>query len=249
MSEHIRRIEELSLNAWPCLGQVVHDGWLLRFAGGYTGRANSVQALYDGSLDLDEKIQFCERQYGRRAMPTLFKLHGAVRPGQLDSELERRGYRTFNHTSVQVADLQGSVRPDEAGIVAHEAPTDEWVAAFARFRNLPDRQVDLLRGILGQIALPARFVAVVESGQTVACGMGVTEGSSVGVFDVATREDCRRRGHATAVVGAVLDWARGEGATRAYLQVMLDNGPATSLYARLGFREAYRYWYRSKRAT
>ena len=36
------------------------------------------------------------------------------------------------------------------------------------------------------------------------------------------------------------------GAQGAYLQVMLNNPPALALYQRLGFAEAYRYWYRVK---
>jgi hypothetical protein len=42
-------------------------------------------------------------------------------------------------------------------------------------------------------------------------------------------------------------WGHDAGATRGYLQVVDGNLLALNLYAKLGFREAYRYWYRVKR--
>ena len=32
----IRQLEHLAFNAWPALQVMVHDDWILRFAGGYT---------------------------------------------------------------------------------------------------------------------------------------------------------------------------------------------------------------------
>jgi len=247
LAHDIRRLEELTLNAWPSLRQVVHDGWILRFSDGYTGRANSVQPLYEGALGLDDKVRFCEQQYSRLGMSTLFKLTNAAQPRELDAALESRGYRAFNLTSVQVAELRDQPDDLKAGLSTSENPTEAWITSFAAFRSLPEGHVRTLRGVLANIALPARFVTASEAGEVVACGMGVAEPPWVGLFDIGTRPDRRRRGHAMAVVRSILGWARGTGATRAYLQVMLENTPATALYAKLGFAETYRYWYRSKR--
>lgn len=48
-SEH-KTIEELSLSHWQPLSTLLYDGWVLRFAKGYTKRANSVQPIYDSTL-------------------------------------------------------------------------------------------------------------------------------------------------------------------------------------------------------
>ena len=246
--EHIRRLEEFSLNAWPALSEVGHDGWRLRFADGYTGRSNSVQVLEHGTLDVREKIRFCEEEYARREIPLLFKMTAAARPEGLDGVLEGLGYRAFNHTSVQVAALPGALPGGAA-----EGPTrqserlyEAWLSALLAFRPIPERQVPTLRAILGAIALPTYFALLVEEERPVACGLGVLEREWVGLFDIVTRPDARRRGHATQIVRSILNWARGRGATHAYLQVMRENEPAIRLYDKLGFCDTYSYWYRSR---
>ena len=43
----------------------------------------------------------------------------------------------------------------------------------------------------------------------------------------------------------LLDWGVRNGAHTSYLQVMLNNPAALSLYAKVGYQEAYQYWYRT----
>ena len=42
----------------------------------------------------------------------------------------------------------------------------------------------------------------------------------------------------------ILSEAQQMGATGSYLQVVAGNAPAERLYDKVGYREAYRYWYR-----
>jgi len=77
--------------------------------------------------------------------------------------------------------------------------------------------------------------------------MAVLQGEYVGLFDIVTDKDFRRRGYDRRLVSGLLQWAKENGARRAYLQVTLDNEAALSLYSGLGFIEAYRYWYRIKK--
>ena len=44
MNNHIH-LEELAMNAWPAIQTYLYDGWIVRFANGYTKRANSVTAV------------------------------------------------------------------------------------------------------------------------------------------------------------------------------------------------------------
>ena len=50
------RIEERALNAWPGIQHALCNGWLMRFAHGYTRRANSVVPLYDGDIAVAPKV-------------------------------------------------------------------------------------------------------------------------------------------------------------------------------------------------
>ena len=70
----IQVIEERSMNAWPALQVVLYDGWVLRFAGGYTRRANSINPLYASGQDVEEKVQHCERLYRSKGLSVIFKM-------------------------------------------------------------------------------------------------------------------------------------------------------------------------------
>jgi hypothetical protein len=89
----ITTIEELSLNAWASLQTMLYDGWIIRFANGYTKRANSVNPLYLSRIDIDEKLQFCEQLYQEKKLPVVFKLTSAVLPSNLDYRLWESGYQ------------------------------------------------------------------------------------------------------------------------------------------------------------
>ncbi|MNI92842.1 hypothetical protein D3C73_1506920 [compost metagenome] len=42
----------------------------------------------------------------------------------------------------------------------------------------------------------------------------------------------------------LLRWGEANGATDSYLAVVANNGPARSLYSKIGFTEVYSHWYR-----
>lgn len=55
------------------------------------------------------------------------------------------------------------------------------------------------------------------------------------IDDIAVRPDLHRRGLGEAMMRWALAWFRQEGMRRAWLDVLLDNTPALSLYRKLGF--------------
>ena len=82
-----RRIEQAGLNALQTQRQLFYDGWLLRISPGSAKRARSVNAHFGSTLPLDEKIDHCERVYGERALPALFRITPFDHPGDLERKL------------------------------------------------------------------------------------------------------------------------------------------------------------------
>ena len=238
------------MNAWPALQVMLYDGWVLRFADGYTRRANSVSPLYASSQDIEEKIRRCEHFYRRRGLSAIFKMTVESFPASLDNLLAQKGYTVEAPTSVQTLDL-GNIEIISQPAHLEVELTEAWLAnqcwLNASSSSVAEEQQLIQQQILQNIVPATCFASVDEGSEVVACGMGVLEGELLGIFDVATAKEHRRRGHGRQLMLNLLWWGKRNGARTAYLQVMLDNPPALSLYEKLGFREVYQYWYRVKR--
>jgi hypothetical protein len=122
----IRTLEELSMNAWPSLESMLYGGWVLRFANGYTRRANSINPIYSSTRGLEEKIAACEEIYRSRKLRVIFKLTRSVFPENLDAVLELQGYVSEATTSVQVLDLRVAQAPTNRNAILGESLTEEW---------------------------------------------------------------------------------------------------------------------------
>ncbi|MFN8374121.1 MAG: GNAT family N-acetyltransferase [Anaerolineae bacterium] len=242
----IRLIEERSLNALPSLYTMVYDGWILRFAKGYTRRANSVNPLYGGTLPLNEKIDYCEDVYRRHGLNVIFKLTDAAQPAELEDVLVARGYEHQAGTIVETMDLTKVRFKRDANVVAQRQFTMTWFNAFAELNGLREDAAGTLKKILAQIQPRTCFASFVDEGQVVATGMAVLERGCVGLFDIVTDVNHRRKGYSTRLVSHLLAWAQEKGGHTAYLQVVGDNQPALWMYNKIGFKETYHYWYRVK---
>src|SRR6185436_1480508 len=171
----ITTIEELSLNAWASLQTMVYDGWVLRFAGGYTRRANSVNPLYSSSIDIDEKIHFCETVYQKKNLPAVFKMTSSVYPGNLDEKLHLQGYQIDSPTSVQTIDLDAVDMQGTYEAEFEDDPSNAWLENFCRMSAVPVMHTKTLQKILMNIVPNRCFVSIKASDRIVACGLGVLQ--------------------------------------------------------------------------
>lgn len=241
-------IEEHSLNAWPGLTTYLYDGVVVRLADGYTKRANSATPLYAGRRPWGEKIAAVEGIYRQAGQPTIFRLV-SFRPEteQVDALLNDQRYDHLDPTLVLALELSDSPL-QSSGNAAPANPETVGVEAFlTRYHELQNAVIDPRhQKILRQAAGQPRCLLIQENGRPLAVGLGIFAGTTLGIFDIFTHPDRRRRGLGRAIVTALLNWGSDRGATTAYLQVMENNRPAIQLYQKLGFNPHYRYWYRRK---
>lgn len=240
----IRALEERAFNAWPAHQTVFHRGWVFRLSGGYTKRANSVNALVPGA-PFDGVREAAAALYGRHGLPAVFRI-SPLAPAEADKELADAGYQHFDPSLVLHRPLDlGSVGKRDASTVVSTTPSAAWLDGFAAANGVPPHHRALHHRMLHNIAHPAAFALLQgPQGQPVGFGLAVLERGAVGLYDLAVAPEHRGSGRGRALVQALLHWAAEAGATSAYLQVRAQNAPALGLYEAMGFKTAYGYHYR-----
>ena len=250
----LRRVEEAALNTWPAPRQVLLDGWVLRFADGYTRRANSATPSDPGQDSpgaLSRKITACEALYAAQRQPALIRVRSF--DAALAAALEARGYVAEGVSPVLWMPL-GSTLHASAGPEAVQLsvgkPGPGWLDCQARLSGC---DVAARARILDTVAVPCAFAGVpadgpgapLASAPLASVAFGAVHDGVACLHLVATDPAFRRRGLSRLAVSALLAWARDRlGAQCASLQVAADNTGALALYAGLGFQtELFRYRY------
>jgi GNAT superfamily N-acetyltransferase len=167
----------------------------------------------------------------------------------LDTYLEEHGYQHVEPTDVLSMPLGAPSKYSALGGL-QEVDLDVWVQEYAALSGRPSSTIPLLRSILQACGQPC-FRGAVSAGEPikpVAFGLAVLDQDLVGLFDLVTAEQHRRRGYGAALVAGLLGWGVARGAHRAYLQVVRTNVPARELYRKLGFTLVYTYWYRVRQS-
>jgi N-acetylglutamate synthase len=234
--------EELMRAGWPAIEEVAVDGWVARFSGGVTQRANSVVPL-TAPADLDHALRHVERLYAARGLPVLFQLDRS----ELDRVLDARGYEFGSPTVVKTAHTNTVLAAlgTHAADIA-EAPGTDWLDLWWAVDGRGD--ADAL-AVAAKILTggPALYATIRDESGPAAVGRLALVGDWGGVYCLAVRPDARRRRLGGAVLSGLLTAGLDHGVTRSWLQVREENATARRLYQRAGYVEAARYHYRSHR--
>ncbi len=243
MDSEIKRIEEMSMNAHPSLNTVYYDGWYLRFAGGYTNRANSVNILNSSMFSFTDKIRYCEDRYTRQNLPTVFK----ITPLSLDLDrvLAESNYSIVTKTNIMVMDIP-QMNTNRLSSVVTSHINENWQSNYFRLNGLSDVSIAWAKKIHSNIMNQTLCATLCYHDEIVACGLCVIENDYAGLYDIIVCEQHRCKGYGRDICASLISKAATYGAKKAYLQVVDSNTNAKELYKKLGFVDKYQYWYRVK---
>ncbi|BCW89815.1 hypothetical protein sos41_29830 [Alphaproteobacteria bacterium SO-S41] len=254
-----RQLEEAAARAWPPHETVAHEGWVLRFSGGGSQRANSVLTLRWSGTDIDAAITAAEHAYRERGQKPIFQIVDVSLPTDLDARLEARGYAGIDRTLLMTKSISKESSSSSDGpsgrsedpclrpvrthtISRHTTAPQAWLDIYLATVT-PDRRA-AAPAIIAALPDPKCFFVAARDGAPFAVGLGMAEPPYCGIECMATEASARQSGGARAVLADLEAWAAEQGATTLWLQVLERNTPARALYDSLGFATVGTYWYR-----
>ena len=237
------RLEEAALNATAVSAQVLHDGWLVRFAPSAAKRVRSINVLGLSTRPLDERLAYCSSLYARRGLPMLFRLTSIGPDFSLDDELAAR-YALIEETRVMSAPLAPRPQAAPAGLTFAMVDPVRFADEVGRMRGALPQHVEEHRARLAGWLwisrrcwrMPATAVAWLRDWL---CAMATCWACSIslripmnGAKAMPARwwNICWPQARPTARQPPICRWSR--------------TMPPRALYARYGFKDCYAYWYR-----
>jgi ribosomal protein S18 acetylase RimI-like enzyme len=226
--------EHACLNAWPALLSVVHDGWAVRFAEGFSRRANSATPLHGGARVSGETLQYFENLFRLHDLPMIIRVPSLL-DGEVDATLARYGFSAEGESRMLFGEIAAlKAAPDPAVQISTDLD-DAWLAAVSRLQARTPEQSQTFDDIVASIALPAGFASLTEDGEVVALASAVLDGDMMACELAVTDARHRGKGLGHRLMAALLHWASINEVTCACLPVDVTNTGGLSLVRGLGF--------------
>jgi len=239
-TDDVRAIERLHVRAWPALATASVRGWLWRYSGGGSQRANSVSTVEFSGDDPAAALDEVEARYRARGAPTRIHTYDLTAPQGLTDLLRARRYGESETTVTMMKPATARELP--AGVEIADTGDAAWrevyLAAITESRRATNAR------ILDAIPRPCGWFACRRGGRTIATGLCVADGDLAVVECMATRADARRQGGGRAVLAGIEAWAAMRGVRALALQAVIGNLPAVALYRGFGFEPVAtnRFW-------
>lgn len=257
-AESMPGLEVLMDAAWPAPDRLDTGEWVLRAAEGVTQRANSVWPRVPAA-DPAAAARQAVAWYRKRRLPVIYQVFDTPAAASLNCLLDLQGFTRQSETLVMAlgpAEAEGTVAAD-AAVELSEHPSAEWLELWWSVDGRGGAAaLETAREIL--TGCPSVYALVRDDGGRpaavgrLALPLSGTDkpggaGKYGGLYCMATRPDARRRGHATLILQSLLAAGAALKLDGYWLLVTSANLGARELYARSGFRETGRYFYRQER--
>ena len=241
--DELLAIERAAVVAWPALQTAQINGWLWRYSGGGSQRANSVSPLRFEGSDVDSAIAAVEARYRARGAASMFQICDVNVPANLDQRLEQRGYRLQEPCTCLAKRIDPSAGASlDANVEVAQAPSEDWLSVYLEGITVSRRS--LAPKILARVPSPRAFFLFRHQREPLATALGVVADGVVIAECVSTRADRRRTGAGSRIMRALEAWGARHGATIAALQAVAANTAAQGLYAKLAYSRVGSYHYR-----
>jgi N-acetylglutamate synthase len=246
MTVSIAELELAAAEIWRAPDEGRLGEWLLRAAGGFTSRANSVLAIGDPGLPLPEAIDEVVRWYKARDLPAQVTIACPLDRPQDDPHdgfLASLGWTVRGGALVMTAPFETAIglgHDQTERVELREEPDDDWLACY----RWHEETAPPVAGRVLKSAPWQAFGSIRAAGQTVAIGRVAIARGWAGLMAIRVDPGHRRQGLAQIMTSVLAENAESRGAHGLYLQVETGNAAARSLYERMGFTYHHAYHFR-----
>lgn len=239
----VLKLERHSALSWPATFVDTIYGWEIRRTPDISsGRVNSVNALAPEPGMFDRVLLKARDLFDEQDEWPLVRIQPLAGDEPV-RRLESLGLHGQGETVVKTMTLPAKrSAPSVASVVSH-ALTADWMRAYGDAHDTAADERHAIARALGRVSVDQGFAVIYAEGRPVASGRGAVADGVMGLFQISTLPDMRRRGFGRAIIEALIRWGQGQGATEAYLQVERKNEGARALYRSFGFQTAYDYSY------
>ena len=239
-ADDLRHIERLHVRAWPAFETAIIHGWLWRYSGGGSQRANSVSTVDFVGDNAADALDEVEARYRARKATVRVHTYDQSAPTGIADLLQVRGYGAGETTLT----MANAVDPANASADVEVAavPSAEWREVY--LGAISESRRDVNARILSAVPQPCAYFSCRRAGQIISTALCVTDGDFAVVECMATRAEARRQGGADAVLRRLETWAAAQGTRTLALQAVAINAPAVALYAQFGYAcvATNRFW-------
>ena len=130
MSEWAQGAEERLVNVWPAVTTLMMQGWTLRFANGYSARANSASAIMQGAVMTPALLDEMERLFALEGLTPTVRVTPVADAGTAEF-LRSRGYKIKDEALTMMRDLPHGEVQSDARVTLAASPHDAWLSGVS----------------------------------------------------------------------------------------------------------------------